>query len=220
MDGSRLGIQWELQLPAYAIATATGDLSHVCDLHHSSQQRQILNPLSEARDRTHHLMVPSRICFCYGMMGIPFFWRILLESRFLDSTPELINSNIWGEIWEAKMLTFHSLLQPWWFILVLKLENHSSNIYSHLSFFFFLVLHLQHIGSFRVLENRSDHQGRKVRHMNMGRSWQGCLLLQKGSGTQKAHTKKERSSLFIPNAGGIPVPFPLGRSGSTFFLVG
>ena len=26
------------------------DLSHVCDLHHSSWQRQILNPLSEARD--------------------------------------------------------------------------------------------------------------------------------------------------------------------------
>ena len=28
---------------------------------HSSQQRQILNPLSEARDRTRNLMVPSRI---------------------------------------------------------------------------------------------------------------------------------------------------------------
>ena len=27
--------------------------SHVCDLHHGSWQRQILNPLSKARDRTH-----------------------------------------------------------------------------------------------------------------------------------------------------------------------
>ena len=50
----RLGVESELQLPAYAAATATPDLSCVCDLHHSSQQRQILNPLSEARDRIPH----------------------------------------------------------------------------------------------------------------------------------------------------------------------
>ena len=30
-------------------------------LHHSSGQRQILNPLSEARDGTHNLMVPGWI---------------------------------------------------------------------------------------------------------------------------------------------------------------
>uniref|UniRef100_A0A8D1MFT3 dynamin GTPase n=1 Tax=Sus scrofa TaxID=9823 RepID=A0A8D1MFT3_PIG len=35
----------------------------VCDLHHSSRQRQILNPLSKARDQTRNLMVPSRIRF-------------------------------------------------------------------------------------------------------------------------------------------------------------
>ena len=44
----RLGVEWELQLPAYTTATAMQDLSHICDLHHSSQRRQILNPLSEA----------------------------------------------------------------------------------------------------------------------------------------------------------------------------
>ena len=38
--------------PAYTPATATPELSHICNLHHSSRQRQILNPLSEARDRT------------------------------------------------------------------------------------------------------------------------------------------------------------------------
>ena len=42
-------------------ATATPDLSHICDLHHSSWQRQILNPLRKARDQTRNLMVPSRI---------------------------------------------------------------------------------------------------------------------------------------------------------------
>ena len=44
----RLGVELELQLPAYATTTAKPDLSHVCDLHHGSLQRQ--NPLSEARD--------------------------------------------------------------------------------------------------------------------------------------------------------------------------
>ena len=39
------------------------DPSHVCDLYCSSQQCQIFNPLSEARDRTHNLMVPSQIRF-------------------------------------------------------------------------------------------------------------------------------------------------------------
>ena len=39
----------ELQLPAYATATATWDPSRVHP-HHSSQQCRILNPLSEVRD--------------------------------------------------------------------------------------------------------------------------------------------------------------------------
>ena len=56
-----LGIKSELQLPVYTRATATPDPSRVCDLHHSSWQRQILNPLSEARDRTCVLMDTSRL---------------------------------------------------------------------------------------------------------------------------------------------------------------
>ena len=44
-----------------ARATATWDLSCVCNLHHSSQQRWIVNPLSKGRDRTCNLMVLSRI---------------------------------------------------------------------------------------------------------------------------------------------------------------
>ena len=52
----RLGVKSELQLPAYTTATVTQDLSHVCDLHHSSHQSQIPDPLSKARDRTHVLM--------------------------------------------------------------------------------------------------------------------------------------------------------------------
>ena len=44
------------------------DLSHVCDLH-SSWQRQIIDPLTEARDQTHDLMVPSRSRLCCAMMA-------------------------------------------------------------------------------------------------------------------------------------------------------
>ena len=59
MEVPRLGVKSELQLPAYATATAMQDPNHVWDLHHSSQQHQIINPLSEARDQTCILMDPS-----------------------------------------------------------------------------------------------------------------------------------------------------------------
>ena len=65
----RLEVESELQLLAYTRATATSDLSRISDLYHSSRQHQILNPLSEARDRTSNLMVHSRICFCCATMG-------------------------------------------------------------------------------------------------------------------------------------------------------
>ena len=57
MEVPRLGVESELQPPAYTTATAMKDLSGVCNLHHSSQKHQILNPQSEARDRTPTLMV-------------------------------------------------------------------------------------------------------------------------------------------------------------------
>ena len=42
----------KLQPPAYITVTATQDPSHDCNLHHSSKQHQIFNPVSEARDQT------------------------------------------------------------------------------------------------------------------------------------------------------------------------
>ena len=44
-----------------ARATAAQDSSHTCNLHHSSQQHWILNPLSEAKDRTLILMDASQV---------------------------------------------------------------------------------------------------------------------------------------------------------------
>ena len=65
----RRGVESELQLLAYTTATPTPDPSHTCDLHQSSQQGRILNPLSEARDRTRNLLVPSWICFHCATTG-------------------------------------------------------------------------------------------------------------------------------------------------------
>ena len=45
MEVPRLGVELELGLLAYATATAMPDPSGICDLHHSSWQRWVLNPL-------------------------------------------------------------------------------------------------------------------------------------------------------------------------------
>ena len=56
MEVPRLGFESKLQLPACATATATArqDPSHICNL------RQVLNPLSKARDQTRILMDTSQ----------------------------------------------------------------------------------------------------------------------------------------------------------------
>ena len=61
MEIPRLGVESVLQLPAYTTATAASDLSCVFDLHHSSQQRRVLNPMSEARDQICIFMNTSQI---------------------------------------------------------------------------------------------------------------------------------------------------------------
>ena len=47
---------------AYTIAKATQDLSRIYDLHHSSLQHWIPNPLSEARDQNSVPMDASQVC--------------------------------------------------------------------------------------------------------------------------------------------------------------
>ena len=71
MEVLSLGVKLELQLLAYTTVIAMQDPSHVCDLHHSSWQCQILKPLSKARDRTRNLVVPSQIHFCCATAGTP-----------------------------------------------------------------------------------------------------------------------------------------------------
>ena len=56
MEVLGLEVELELQLPAYATATAMPDPRRICGLCHRLWQRQILKPLSEARDQTCILM--------------------------------------------------------------------------------------------------------------------------------------------------------------------
>jgi len=73
MEVPRLGVESELQLqlPAYTTATATPDLSRMRNLHHSSRQCQLLNPLSKGRDQIQVLMDTSQVHYCRGTMGTP-----------------------------------------------------------------------------------------------------------------------------------------------------
>ena len=64
MEVPRLQIESEIQLLAYTTAIAMQDPSHICELHHSSLQHRIPDPLSEARDQTCILMDASGIRYC------------------------------------------------------------------------------------------------------------------------------------------------------------
>ena len=69
----RLGVESELQLPAYISATLMQDPSRICDLHHSSLQpnEQGLNTLSVTSDCTCSLMDISWVCYGWARMGTP-----------------------------------------------------------------------------------------------------------------------------------------------------
>ena len=66
MEFPRLGVKSELQLLATATATAMPYFSHIWELHHSSWQHRILNPLRVDRDWTHVLMDASQVRYCYA----------------------------------------------------------------------------------------------------------------------------------------------------------
>ena len=83
----------ELQLPAYTTATVTPDPSHICDLHHGSQQRWILNPLSRAKDQTRKLMVPRWIhfrCITRELPELVFSHCKASVQRELLETPKIV----------------------------------------------------------------------------------------------------------------------------------
>ena len=62
----RVKLELQLQLPAHATATAMPDPGCICDLHHSSGQHRILNPMHWARDRTGVLMDTTQVHHCWA----------------------------------------------------------------------------------------------------------------------------------------------------------
>ena len=109
MEVPRLEVELELQLLAYATATATEtqNPSHVCGLHHSSQQHQILNPLSEVRDQTHKLMVTSQIrfrCATTGTLQFTFQLDIYHNDLWVDEPAVTDETYHIGLLWEMSIL--------------------------------------------------------------------------------------------------------------------
>ena len=102
MEVPRLGVKLELQLLVYVTATATWNLTHVCDLHHGSWQRWIPDPLSESRDQTHILTDTSLICFHCAKMGTP---RICMAFE-LTNLKKVTKGGIMEKIYEDCVLNF------------------------------------------------------------------------------------------------------------------
>ena len=71
MEVPWLGVELELHLLATATGTAMPDPSRICDLHCSSQQCQVLNPLSRDRDQTCILMDTGQVHYHWAMTGTP-----------------------------------------------------------------------------------------------------------------------------------------------------
>ena len=80
MKVPRLGVESELELPAYTTVTATRDPSLICNLHCSSWQCRSLNPLNEARDETRYLEFPRGVPFHCPTTGTPALAYFLKEA--------------------------------------------------------------------------------------------------------------------------------------------
>ena len=105
MEVPRLGIQSELQLLTYTTATAMPDLSCVCDLHHSSRQRRILNLLSEANDQTCILMDTNWAHYCWATTRTSRVGSIFKEFILSSFTKNLVES-LWFLSWMVLLFFF------------------------------------------------------------------------------------------------------------------
>ena len=101
MEVLGLRVELELLLLAYTTATATQDPSCICNLHCSSQQHWILNPLSEARDQTQILRNASWVHFHWATMGTPNFILSLEVTLFLWFVLPCYLDDMWWQVFCA-----------------------------------------------------------------------------------------------------------------------
>jgi len=81
MEVPRLRVESELQPQANDRATAMPDPSHVCNLHHSSQQRRIIHPLSKGMVQTATSWFLVGFVNHCAMTGTPY---LILKCRNLE----------------------------------------------------------------------------------------------------------------------------------------
>ena len=89
MEVPRLEVEAELQLLACATATATGDLSPICNLHHSSWQRRILTHRVRPRDRTRVGMDTSWLPLSHDGNALPVFQNVLVFVHYCSTAVEI-----------------------------------------------------------------------------------------------------------------------------------
>ena len=85
----------------------------MCELHHSPQQGQILNPLSKARGRICVLMDPSWIRFCSAMTGTPILpLKKGKLNNYLENLPSTQdNQNLYSVSDQVRAIDKNTVLQ-------------------------------------------------------------------------------------------------------------
>ena len=108
MEIPRLGIEPEPQLLVYTTATAMLDVSHVCDLHHGSQQHQTLNPLSKPG------IEPTSSWILVRLISPVPQWELLESPAFIKEvvTAQSAEISVSETHREKAKLGFHVFLSP------------------------------------------------------------------------------------------------------------
>ena len=129
MEFPRLGVQSELQLLAYATATATQDPSCVCDLHLSSRQCQILNPF---------FAILITMCLGVSLFGSIIYGTLhflALDEYFLSQIREVFNYYIFKYVLSPFLFPSGTLMM--WILACLMLFQRFLKMSSFLFIFFF-----------------------------------------------------------------------------------
>ena len=119
------GMEWfgggahprHMEVPRLRIESELWDPSCVCNLHHSSQQCQLLNPLREARDQTRILMDTSRIHFHCATTGTPWTFYYFSGKGCLWPEPLGALSSIWP-----------GGISPAWLVLVIQFPPQGAKV--------------------------------------------------------------------------------------------
>ena len=157
MEVPKLGVEWELQLPVYTTTTAMKDLSCPCDLHHSSQQLQILNPWSEARDLI--LMDASWVPYHWATTRTPALFLLVVKwkggSRTLDESLHypltMSRGSLSVPLWPHSVPIWNTLPFPYCSTTPLPKSPCPSSLSLN------TLLHIQ-IFSFKFMQNSIKHQ--------------------------------------------------------------